>query len=142
MAFLEKSELETVTSINIVDIITNLEDKIVNDIIEESIAKMEGFLSRFYDIEAIFNATGNDRNKAVVKRLKDIVIYEIYERHTRDTNAVAARRYAETMDWLEKTYTGEQGDRTLPAKPEDLGDSTGQTGDTRFGGNKRYNSVY
>lgn len=142
MAFLTKEELKTVSDVNLINIITNLDDTIVVDIIEESIDKMKGFLSRFYDIDGIFDAEGNERKKSVVKRLKDIVIYEIYERHTRDTNAVAARRYAETMEWLEKTYTGELGDRTLPPKPEEPDDSTGQTGDTRFGGNMQYRSVY
>ncbi len=142
MAFLTKAELKTVSDIKIVDIITNLDNSIVDEIIEESIDKMKGYLSRFYDVDAIFDAEDNERKKSVVKRLKDIVIYEIYERHTRDTNAVAARRYAETMDWLEKSYTGELGDRTLPPKPTETTDANGTTGDTRFGGNKRYTSNY
>ncbi len=142
MAFLTKVELKTVADINLVDIITDLDDGIVDDIIAESIDKMKGFLSRFYDAEAIFNVEGSNRKLSILKRLKDIVIYEVYERHTRDTNAVAARRYAEAMDWLEKVYTGELGDRTLPSKPEEPDDSTGQTGDTRFGGNTRYGSIY
>lgn len=142
MAFLIKEELKTVADIKIVDIITNLDDGIVTDIIDESIDKMKGYLSRFYDIDAIFDVEGDDRKKSVVKRLKDIVIYEIYERYTRDTNAVAARRYAETIDWLEKTYTGELGDRTLPSVPEDEEEKDGSSGDTRFGGNKRYSSIY
>ena len=57
MAFLTKEELKTVSDINIVDIITNLDDTIVTDIISESIDIMKGFLSRFYDIDAIFAAT-------------------------------------------------------------------------------------
>ncbi len=142
MAFLTKEELKTVTDINLINIITKLDDTIVTDIIEESIDKMKGFLSRFYDIDQIFDAQGEARKKSVIKRLKDIVIYEVYERHTRETNAVAARRYIETMEWLEKSYTGELGDRTLPPRPEEPDDTTGQTGDTRFGGNRRYNSAY
>jgi len=142
MAFLTKEELRTVGDINLIDILTNLDDTIVTDIIDESIDKMKGYLSRHYDIETIFNATANDRKKSIVKRLKDIVIYEIYERHTRDTNAVAGRRYAETMEWLEKTYTGEWGDRTLPPKPTEVTDTEGTTGENRFGGNTRYNSAY
>jgi hypothetical protein len=140
--FLEKSELKTVTDLQVVNIITDLDDTIVTEIIDESIDKMKGYLSRFYDIDAIFNATGEARKKSVVKRLKDIVIYEIYERYTRDTNAVAARRYAETIDWLEKSYTGELGDRTLPPRPETTEGDTGTSGDTRFGGNKKFSSAY
>ncbi|NDW10463.1 phage protein Gp36 family protein [Dysgonomonas sp. 520] len=145
MAFLTKEELKTVADIAIVNKITDLDDSIVVDIIDESIDKMKSYLSRYYDVESIFSAEGNERKKSIVKRLKDIVIYEIYERHTREPNAVAARRYAEAMDWLEKINTGELGDGTLPPKPEDSGDddsSTGTTGDTRFGSGTKYGSIY
>lgn len=143
MAFLTKEELKTVADINIVNKITNLDDGIVEDIIDESIDKMKSYLSRYYDAEAIFAAEGSARKKHVLKVLKDIVIYEVYERHTRDTNAVAARRYSEAMDWLVKINTGERGDGTLPSKPDDPGEvNDGTNGDTRYGGNKRYTSNY
>ena len=142
MAFLTKAELKTVGDLNLIGILTDLDDTIITDIIDESIDKMKGYLSRYYDIDTIFNAEGTARKKSIVKRLKDIVIYEIYERHTRDTNAVAARRYAETIDWLEKSYTGELGDRTLPEKPTEITDTEGTTGENRYGGNTRYNSAY
>jgi len=142
MAFLTKDELKTVGDLNLINILTDMDDTIITDIIDESIDKMKGYLSRYYDIDVIFNATGATRKKAIVKRLKDIVIYEIYERRTRDTNAVAARRYSETIDWLEKAYTGELGDRTLPEKPTEITDTEGTTGENRYGGNTRYNSAY
>jgi phage gp36-like protein len=141
--FLEKSELKTVAQISLIDKIINLDDEIVENIIDESISLMKSYMSRFYDVEAIFNKEGDARHKATLKRLKDIVIYEIYERHTREHNAVAMRRYNEAMNWLEKLNTGEFGDKTLPIvqdNPDD--DSAGTSGDTRFGGSKRYDSIY
>ncbi len=142
MAFLTKEELKTVSDINIVNKITNLDDSIVTEIIDESIDKMKSYLSRYYDAESIFSTEGNARKRHIVKKLKDIVIYEIYERHTRDTNAVAERRYSEAMDWLEKINSGELGDGTLPSKPEEPTDNEGTTGDNRFGGYNRYSSLY
>jgi len=142
MAFLTKEELNTVGDLNLIDLLTDVNDDIVTDIIDESIDKMKGYLSRFYDIDTIFNATGDARKKSIVKRLKDIVIYEIYERHTRETNAVAGRRYAEAIDWLEKSYTGELGDRTLPPKVVEPKESEGTAGDFRFGGDVQYQSNF
>jgi hypothetical protein len=142
MNFLTKDELKTVAQTATIDKITNLDDGIVNDIIAESISLMKGYLSRFYDADAIFAATGNQRNLAVLKKLKDIVIYEIYERHTREQNAVAQRRFSEAMNWLEKLNTGEFGDSTLPTAQEPDSEDIGGTGDARFGGNKKYNSNY
>lgn len=140
--FLEKSELGTVATLSIISKITGDDDAIVNDIIEESISLMKGYLSRYYDAETIFSAEGNNRHKAALKRLKDIVIYEIYERHTREQNAVAARRYNEAMAWLEKLNTGEHSDKTLPQAPVIPDVEPGTSGDTRFGGNPQYSSTY
>jgi phage gp36-like protein len=139
--FLTKSELKTVTDINIVNKITNMDDTIVDEIISESIDLMQSYLSRFYDVEAIFAQTGDDRKKSVLKKLKDIVVYEIYNRNKWGTDGATEKSYLEAMHWLEKMNTGEFADHTLPPvpAPDTL---SGQEGDTRFGGNHRYNSIY
>ena len=142
MAFLNPEEIKTVADQAIVNIIVNDDTDIITIIIDESIDKMKSYLSRHYDTDSIFAAEGAARKLSIVKRLKDIVIYEIYERHTREPNAVAARRYAEAMDWLEKMNTGELGDHTLPVKPATPEEEEGTAGDTRFGGNIRYTSKY
>jgi phage gp36-like protein len=144
MDFLEKEELKTVATIAIIDKITAEDNDIVEQIIDESISLMKSYLSRFYDVDAIFSQTGDNRHKHILKILKDIVIYEIYERHTREQNLVAMRRYQEAMAWLEKINTGEFSDLTLPSSQpsgED-GDVSGETGDVRFGSNKKYGSVF
>jgi len=138
--FLQRHELKTVSTEEIIHKIIGGDVDIVTSIIQESIALMKGYMSRFYDVEEIFSQKGNKRHLATLKRLKDIVIYEIYERHTRNTNAVAARRYNEAMMWLEKLSTGELGDKTLPpVKPVE---PISQNGESRFGGNQKYQSIY
>jgi hypothetical protein len=112
--FLQKSELKTVSTEEIINKIIGGDDEIVVTIIGESIAMMKGYMSRFYDVELIFSQRGRKRHLTTLKKLKDIVIYEIYERRTKQQNAVAARRYNEAMLWLEKLSTGELGDKTLP----------------------------
>ena len=141
MAFLIKEELKTVAQIPLIDKIINMDNEIVDNIIEESISLIKSYLSRYYDVDTIFAAEGNERHKGMLKRLKDIVIYEVYERHTREQNEVAMRRYSEALNWLEKLNTGEFGDKTLPKIPDnDAPDGT--TGGVRFGGNKRFDSIY
>jgi phage gp36-like protein len=142
MAFLNKDELKTVSTMQVIDMITAQDDSIVDDIIDESISLIKGYLSRYYDVEQIFSQEGELRHKYVLKVLKDIVIYEVYERHTREQNAVAQRRYQEAMNWLEKLNTGEFSDLTLPIPTDDNTDVSGESGDVRFGGNKQYQSNY
>jgi phage gp36-like protein len=141
MAFLVKEELKTVSDINIVNKITNLDDDIVTNIIDESIDMMKGYLSRYYDSEAIFEKEGDERKKSVLKKLKDIVIYEIYNRNKWGVDSDTEKSYSEAMNWLEKLNTGEFGDDTLPSKPTP-GDDISTSGDIRFGGNKQYSSIY
>lgn len=139
MAFLEKTELRTVASTTTIDKIIANDDTIVTDIINESIALMKSYLAKYYDIDAIFDAIDQERNLNVLKKLKDISIYEIYERHTREQNKVAMRRYSEAMLWLEKLNTGEYYDSTLPPRQiEDGTDISKTSDDIRFGGNTRY----
>jgi phage gp36-like protein len=142
MAFLTKEELKTVSDINLVNKITNLDDTIVDEIIDESIDLMKSYLSRYYDAEAIFAQEGDARKKMILKKLKDIVIYEIYSRNKQGGIEAVQPPYDEAVAWLEKMNTGVFSDRTLPPVPEEIDPTDGTEGDTRFGGNKRYSSIY
>ena len=143
MAFLIKAELKTVATIPLINKLTDADDDIITDIINESISLIRGKLSKFYDVETIFNATGSDRNLTVLKYLKDIVIYEIYERCTRDQNLVAKRRRDEAMTEIDKLNTGDYFDRTLPARPSTEKTGSDTVGEMRFGnGNQQYSSNY
>lgn len=143
MSFLTKTELATVADLAIVDIITGLDDSITEQIIAESIDIMSSYLSNYYDPLVIFAAAGEARSLMVLKHLKDIVIYEVYLRHTREMNEVAKVRYEESMNWLEKMNTGEFKDNRLPV-PEDTIESPGaQDGqDIRFGNGNKYESSF
>jgi phage gp36-like protein len=104
--FLEKSELKTVATDEIINKIINGDDAIVIDIIEESIDVISTYLYQYFDTEAIFAKEGNERNKTILKHLKGIVIHEVYTRRTKTMNEVAKNRYDEAMLWLEKVSEG------------------------------------
>ncbi len=135
MAFLIESELKTVATNEVIDLITNNDDSIVIEIIEESIDLMKSYLFRYYDTDLIFAAENEDRSKIVLKYLKDIVIHEIYIRRTKRINEVAKLRYEEAMIWLEKVAKGKI-DVDLPRKKNE---NTG-TPDTflKLGSRKTY----
>jgi len=143
MTFLTKAELKTVADLAIVDIITSLDDSIISDIISESIDVMSSYLSNYYNAIEIFNKTGDARSLMVLKHLKDIVIYEIYIRHTRDMNEVAKIRYEEAMNWLEKMNTGEFKDSRLPPVPDAIGSINDQASmEMRFSSEPKYKSSF
>ena len=80
MAFLIKDELKTVSTLEIIDIITNNDDDIVEEIIDECIDVMKTYLGAYYDMDEAFAKEGDDRNKTLLKYLKALVIYEIPKR--------------------------------------------------------------
>lgn len=137
--FLSQGELKTVADPAIIDLITGIDTTIVEQIIAESIDLMSSYLSNYYDTNTLFAQRGTSRNLTILKRLKDISIYEIYIRNTRKMNEVAKVRYEEAMNWLEKLNTGEFVDGRLPL----LSDTTGQQRqDIRFGSNTKYESSF
>jgi hypothetical protein len=141
MVFLSKEELKTVAQIPAIDKIINFDNLIVIDIIDESISLMKSYLGKYYDVELIFSKEGSERNSTILKYLKDIVIYEIYIRHTKEQNEVALIRYNNALNYLENLNTGKFQDSTLPIlTSEDSID--GNSGDIRFGGNFKYTSKY
>jgi uncharacterized protein DUF1320 len=103
MAFLTKEELKTKSHIEIIDAITRGDDAIVEMIISESITFMKGYLTARYDVNAVFAASGNNRDQVVLKMLKAIVIYEIYSSHNPQMmTQVVKDNNDRAIKWLEK----------------------------------------
>ena len=118
MAFLVKDELKTVSTLEIIDIITNSDDEIINMIIEECIDVMKTYLGSYYDMDEVFAKTGDDRNKTLLKYLKALVIYEIPKRRGKQVPRDQAEDFNEAMRWLEKVAAGEWRANLPPKKVE------------------------
>lgn len=140
--FTNKEELITVLPISLANAITDHEDHIIDQIIRESIALMTSYLSKIYDTNAIFSASGDQRNLTVLKYLKDIVVFELYRSHTRDTNEAASERYEAALQWLRDLNTGALEDGSLPLKPTPPEQDPATSGNVRFGGPSHYQSQY
>ncbi len=142
--FLEKAELKTVATDEIINKIINNDDSIVEEIILESIDVVSTYLYQYFDTESIFAKTGNERNRTILKHLKGIVIYEIYTRRTKTMNEVAKSRYDEALLWLEKVSEGKIKP-PLPMRALDTdGDGTPDTPTTflKLGSNKKYQNHF
>ncbi|NHN26770.1 DUF1320 family protein [Flavobacterium jejuense] len=142
--FLEKIELTTKATDEIINKIVNNDDAIVEDIILESIDVASTYLYQYYDTEVIFAKTGDDRNRTLIKHIKAIVIHEIYKRRSKIMNEVAKESYDEAMLWLEKVSEG----KIKPPLPIRIIDSDGDgTADTpasflKLGSNKKYTNHF
>lgn len=141
MAFLTKDDLKTVSTPEVIDLITGSDDTIVTTIITECTEIAKSYLHRYYDTQQIFSQSGTDRSQIVLKYLKDMVVHEIYIRRTRNAmNEVAAARYEEAMLWLDKVSSGKI-DPDLPRKQVDTdGDGNADADSTfmKMGSRKSY----
>lgn len=106
MSFLVKDELKTVSTKEVVDLITNYNDAIVVDIIDESIDVVASYLNDYFDTAAIFQKEGSERSKVVLKHLKSIVIHAIYNRRQRQMNETNLHNYEEAIAWLTNVSKG------------------------------------
>lgn len=143
MAFLVKTDLKTGADPAIIDKLINSDLTILEGsegIIAQSIALMKGYLSKYYDIEAIFSTTGANRHLTVLKHLKSIVTFEVFLRTNRDPGKALQMKNDEAMKWLENLNTGEFFDKTLPR--EVIAPDAVDTSKMGFGSNKKYDSRY
>lgn len=142
--FLEKSELKTVSTGEIINKIINNDDSIVTNIINESIDVVSSYLHQYYDTDAIFSKTGEQRSKIVLKHLKAIVKHEIYTCRSNAMNEVVKDAYNEAMRWLEKVSEGKIKPQ-LPVRNVDTdGDGTPDSPSTflKLGSNKKYSNHF
>ena len=128
--FITVEELRTVSTIQVVNLITNNQEPVVTDLINENVDLMKSYLFKYYDVEAIFNATGDNRSKVVLKHLKSLMIYDLYLIRNKEASRELENKYAEAMGWLEKISIGKI-DADLPRKQVDTnGDGTADSNST------------
>lgn len=136
--FIEPNELNTVSVPQVVSKVLNNDDSIAEEIIAETVAVMRSYLSGRFNVEQIFSAVGDARDRVVVKYCKDITIHEIYTRKTEDYNQVTKGRYDEAMLWLEKVAAGKIPAGELPDIVLEEGEDNTGDGFIKFGGNAQY----
>lgn len=84
--------------------------------------EMAAYLNARYDVEAIFSATGTDRNALVVMYLCDLLLYHLHARVSPDhIPELRKERYQNSRDWLEKAADGFTSP-LLPGKDIETGD--------------------
>lgn len=75
---------------------------------DRAIAEMKGYLNKSYDVEAIFSATGNDRNQLILMMAIDIAVYHIYCQHNPyKMSEIRKVRYDRAIEWLKGVMKGD-----------------------------------
>lgn len=124
--FLDKSELKTATYQYILEQITEGDDTIIEFGISAGIEEVKSFLTpnnkhewldgrMMYDSNAIFSATGTDRNPLILQFTKTVSIWNIIQLCNADMIYEKEKeRYDRAIDYLKQLASGKVTISSLP----------------------------
>lgn len=136
MAYLTIEELKTHLYKDNIDVITRGDDTIVVSAIDSAIQEAKGYLAH-YDREAIFEATGGERNALLHIFVKDIASWHLVNLCNAGTDLqLRESRYLRAIDWL-KGVQANKVNPDLPIVDEDGDGKSDLAGEYLFGSNPK-----
>lgn len=97
------------------------DDETLVEICEDrAIAEMRGYLSKRYDCNAIFSASGEGRNQLILMMVIDIAVYHIFCIHNpQKLSQVRKDRYERAVEWMKAVANEEVSIDGAPLLSED-----------------------
>ena len=100
--FLDKADYSTSINIAVIDSLTGGDDSIINTLSEEAVEEMKSYLNSRYEVQPIFDAGGDERNKTLMMYAKDIALYHLYSINTLSSMPeTRMNRYKKALSWLQ-----------------------------------------
>jgi phage gp36-like protein len=119
------------------DQVTNLEDEHIDNAEARAIGFIKSHISNRYDCEAIFEATGNDRDPVIMGYTIDIALYYLWRLVApRKVPTYVKEAYDDAKEWLLGVQAGEITPDGLPTTTNEI------AGTIKWGSNpKRSNHI-
>lgn len=118
--FIELNDYDASIHREILDALTRDDNSLVEICEDRAIAEMRGYLSRRYDCNKIFSATGESRNQLILMKAIDITVYHIFCIHNpRNVSQIRKDRYDGAMEWLTAIADEDISIDGAPLLPED-----------------------
>ena len=104
----------------ILDALVRDDETLVEICEDRAIAEMRGYLSKRYDCNAIFSATGDERNQLILMMVIDIAVYHIFCIHNpQKLSQVRKDRYERAVEWMKAVANEEVSIDGAPLLPEE-----------------------
>lgn len=104
----------------ILDALVRDDETLVEICEDRAIAEMRGYLSKRYDCNAIFSASGEDRNQLILMMVIDIAVYHIFCIHNpQKLSQVRKDRYERAVEWMKAVANEEVSIDGAPLLPEE-----------------------
>ena len=104
----------------ILDALVRDDQSLVEICEDRAIAEMRCYLSKRYDCDAIFSASGEDRNQLILMMVIDIAVYHIFCIHNpQKLSQIRKDRYERAVEWMRAVAAEEISIEGVPMLPED-----------------------
>ncbi|SFU36339.1 Protein of unknown function [Porphyromonadaceae bacterium KHP3R9] len=118
--FIELSDYDASIHRDILDALVREDETVIEILEDRAIADMRGYLSRRYDVDAIFGASGEERNQLILMMAIDIAIYHIFCIHNpQKLSQMRKDRYERAKEWLKAVAKEEISIDGAPLLPTD-----------------------
>ena len=118
--FITPSDYDASIHTEILDAVTRSDASIIEICEDRAIIQMKGFLQSRYDCDAIFSATGEDRNQLILMMAIDIALYHIFCAHNpQKLSKMREDRYNRAMEWLKAVSESKLSIADAPLLPEE-----------------------
>lgn len=118
--FIELSDYDATIFRDILDTLVREDETLVEICEDRAIEEMRCYLSRRYDCNAIFNASGNARNQLILMMAIDIAVYHIFCIHNpQKLSDVRRERYERAVEWLKAVADEKISVSGAPLLPEE-----------------------
>lgn len=100
---------------------SDVSDSAIVEICEDrAIEEMRCYLSKYYDCDAIFSATGDQRNALILMMAVDIAVYHIFCQHNPyKMSEIRKERYNRAVEWLKAVAAANITIDGAPRLPEE-----------------------
>lgn len=99
--FVQLSDYDASIHREILDALTRDDDTVVEICEDRAIAEMRCYLSKRYDCDRIFSATGDGRHQLVLMMVLDIAVYHIFCIHNpQKLSQIRKDRYERAVEWM------------------------------------------
>lgn len=118
--FVQLSDYDASIHREILDALTRSDESVVEICEDRAIAEMRCYLSKRYDCDRIFSATGDARLQLVLMMVIDIAVYHIFSIHNPQKLSQLRRdRYDRAVEWMKAVAAEDISIEGAPLLPEE-----------------------
>lgn len=119
--FIDIKDYDASVHREILDALVRDDESLVEICEDRAIAEMRGYLSKRYDCDVIFSASGEARNQLILMMVIDITVYHIFCIHNPlKLSQVRKDRYERAVEWMKAVAKEDISIDGAPLLPEDV----------------------